>query len=82
MPCYFKRETYNPVTFNGGTDLLGTWGHVERRLRLQAVRERLLRDARASAHVLVRAVCAGADQTDLDLVGPTVLLGSFTWFQL
>lgn len=35
----------------------------------------LLDDARAPAHVLVRAVGARADQADLDVDGPAVLLG-------
>lgn len=44
--------------------------------------QRLFRDVRAPTHILVRAVRAGADQADLDLVWPTVLLGSITWTQL
>lgn len=32
-------------------------------------------DAGAPAHVFVRAVGAGADQTDFDVYGPAVLLG-------
>ena len=72
-------KTYNPVAFDGGTDLLGSWRDVERGFRLQSVVESLFRDVRASAHVFVRAVCAGTDQTDLDLVRPAVLLGALAY---
>ena len=41
--------------------------------------ESLFRNVRASAHVFVRAVRAGTDQTDLDVVWPAVLLGVFAY---
>ncbi|KAJ8956724.1 hypothetical protein NQ318_014079 [Aromia moschata] len=74
----FGEHTRYPVPLDGSPHLLGARCHVERYGRLDAVRHRLLGYAGAPAHVLVGAVGAGADQADLDLVWPAVLLGVLT----
>lgn len=66
--------TYDSVALDRGADLLGAGGDVERGFGLEPVLHGLFGDARAPAHVLVRAVRAGADQADLYLVRPAVLL--------
>jgi len=63
------------IASNGGTDLLRSGGDGELALEVEAVVERLLHDGSRARHVLVRRVGARADETDLDLVGPAVLLG-------
>lgn len=74
--------TYYSVTLDRGTNLFRAWRDIERRFRFQSIIDGLLSDISATTHVLVRAVRAGADQPDLDLVRPAILLGSFTWFEL
>ena len=64
------------VTLNGGTDLLGTRGDSEGRLGLDTVVEGITSDRGGTGHILVRGVGARANQTDLELLGPAVLLDS------
>jgi hypothetical protein len=60
------------VTLNGGANLLGTGSDGEDGLGLDAVVESVLGNGSGTAHVLVRGVGARADQTDLELLGPTI----------
>jgi hypothetical protein len=64
------------VTLNGGTDLLGTRGDSEGRLGLDTVVEGITSDRGGTGHILVRGVGARTNQTDLELLGPAVLLDS------
>ena len=68
-------KTHEAVALNGGANLLGAGRDGKGRLGLEAVVERLLGDAGGARHVLVGAVCAAADEADLDLGGPAVLGG-------
>lgn len=77
-----RMYTYYSVTLDRGTNLFRAWCDIERRFRFQSIIDGLLSDISATTHVLVRAVRAGTDQADLDLVRPAILLGSFTWFEL
>ena len=63
------------VPLDGGSDLLAAGGDVEGALGLEALVQSLLHQRGHSAHVLVAGVCAGADETILDLERPLVLLG-------
>jgi hypothetical protein len=60
------------IALNGGANLLGTGSDGEEGLGLDAVVESVLGNGSGTAHVLVRGVGARADQTDLELLGPTV----------
>ena len=62
------------VTGNGSPDLLGTGGDGELGLGLQTVSLGLLGNGGRSGHVLVGRVGARSDQTDLELLGPVVVL--------
>merc|ERR1719239_366672 len=64
------------VPLDGGPDLLAARSDVEGALGLEALVQRLLHQRAHSAHVLVAGVCAGADQTVLDLQRPALGLGS------
>ena len=61
------------VASDGSTDLLGTGGDREARLKVDAVVSSLLRDVGRAGHVLVRRVRARADESDLELLWPSVL---------
>ena len=63
------------VPLDGGPDLLAARSDVEGALGLEALVQRLLHQRGHSAHVLVAGVCAGADQTVLDLQRPALGLG-------
>ena len=60
------------VSLDGSSDLLGSGGDGEERLGLESVREGLGGDGSRSGHVLVRRVGARSDQSDLELLGPSV----------
>ena len=62
------------ITGDSGTDLLGTGGDSELRLNIQTVIGGLLGDESGTRHVLVGRIGTGADQANLELMGPTVLL--------
>lgn len=62
------------ITGNGGANLLGTGGDSEDRLGLETVVQSVTRDGGATGHVLVRRVGARANQTDLQVLGPVVVL--------
>jgi hypothetical protein len=64
------------VTLNGGTNLLRTGGDSEGSLGLDTVVEGITGNGGSAGHILVRGVGARADQTDLELVGPAVVLDS------
>lgn len=61
-----------PIAGNGGANLLGTRGDNEGRLGLEAVVKSITGDRGTARHILVRGVGAGADQTDLELLGPAI----------
>jgi hypothetical protein len=61
---------------NSSPDLFRPRGNEENRLGLDAVVESITGNASSAVHVLVRAVGAGSDQADLELLGPVVVLGS------
>ena len=60
------------ITLNGSTDLLRARGDSEHRLGLDAVVQSVPGDGRSTGHILVRGIGAGANQTDLELLGPLV----------
>lgn len=62
------------ISLDGGTNLLGTRRHGEQRLSLDTVVKSILSNGSRTAHVLVRGVGAAADQANLQLLGPFVLL--------
>jgi hypothetical protein len=64
------------VTLNGGTDLLRTRGDSEGRLGLDTMVEGITSDRGGTGHILVRGVGARTNQTDLELLGPAILLDS------
>ena len=64
------------IAGNGGANLLGTGGDDESGLGLEAVVESVTGDGSSAGHILVGGVGARADKTDLELLGPVVLLGS------
>lgn len=70
-----RDSTYNSVSLDGGSDLLGPWRHVEGYLGLETVLQRLLSDCSAARHVFVAGVGAAADQSDTDVHGPARFLG-------
>lgn len=41
----------------------------------------LFHDASTSSHIFIWRICAWTDETDLDFIGPVVLLGSFSQFR-
>jgi hypothetical protein len=65
---------HESVTGNGSPDLLGTGGDGELGLGLQTVSLGLLGNGSRSRHVLVGRVGARSDKTDLELLGPVVVL--------
>jgi len=65
---------HESVTGDGSPDLLGTGGDSELGLGLQTVSLGLLGDGGRSGHVLVRRVGARSNKTDLELLGPVVVL--------
>ena len=62
------------VPLDGGSDLLTAGGDVECSLRLETLGQSLLHQTGHPGHVLVAGVCAGTDQTVLDLERPSVVL--------
>lgn len=65
--------TYDSVTFDCSTDLLGAGGDVKGGFCLESVLHSLLGDVSASAHVFVRAVRAGANEANFDFIWPAIL---------
>ena len=61
------------VARNGGSNLLRPGRDGEAGLGLDAVLGSLFRNARSPAHVFVRGVGAGADQSDAELNRPLVV---------
>lgn len=61
------------VTFDGGTNLIGTGSDGELGLGLETVRGGLAGDRSGAGHVLVRRVSARTDEGDLEFLGPVVL---------
>lgn len=68
----FLKSLELAIALDGSTDLLGTGRNSEERLRLQTVVDSVLGDRGSTGHVLVRRVGARADQTDLELLRPSV----------
>ncbi len=68
----FLKSLKLAIALDGSTDLLGTGSNSEERLRLQTVVDSVLGDGGSTGHVLVRRVGARADQTDLELLRPSV----------
>ena len=68
------------VALNRGANLLRTRGNSEERLGLDAVIKSITCNRRSTGHVLIRGVCARADQTDLELLRPVVGLDSLGEF--
>lgn len=62
------------ITFNGGTDLLGTGGNGELGFDLNSMIGSLLGDGSRAGHILIRRVGARTDESNLELLGPVVLL--------
>lgn len=62
------------VTLDGGTNLLGSGGHGEERLGLDAVVESITGNGSSAGHILVGGVGARSNETDLELRGPVVFL--------
>lgn len=62
------------ITGNGGANLLGTGSNSEDRLGLETVVQSVTGDGGATGHVLVRRVGARANETDLQVLGPVVVL--------
>lgn len=62
------------ISLNGSANLLRSRCDSEHALGLDTVVKRILSNRGGTAHVLVRGVCAGTDQTDLELLRPLVLL--------
>lgn len=62
------------IAGNGSANLLGTGGDGEDGLSLDTVVDGVTSDGGSSGHVLVRGVGARADETDLELLGPVVIL--------
>ena len=70
------QSSHLSITGNGSTDLLGTGSDSELALRLESVFGSLLDDRDGARHVLIRRVGAGANQANLELRRPAVLLNS------
>lgn len=64
------------VTLNGGANLLGTRSNSVDGLGLDTVVQGIASDGGRAGHILIRGVGARADETDLELSGPAVLLNS------
>lgn len=64
------------ITLDGSANLLRTGSDSESSLGLDAVVEGITGNGSSTGHVLVRGVGARSDKTDLELLGPTVLLDS------
>lgn len=60
------------VTFDSGTNLLGTGSDSELGLGLETVRGSLTGDRSRTGHVLVRRVGARTDEGNLEFLGPVV----------
>lgn len=60
------------ITLDGGTDLLGTGGDGEQRLRLDTVVQGVAGNGSGAGHVLVGGVSARTDQSDLEVLRPLV----------
>lgn len=68
------KSSHLTVTGDSGTDLLGTRSDRELALGLQTVVVSLTGDRRSAGHVLVRRVRARANECNLELRWPLVLL--------
>lgn len=66
------------VTLDGSANLLGTRSDSEARLGLDTVVEGITGNGSTTSHILVRGVGARADQANLELLGPLVVLDSLT----
>jgi len=62
------------VTLNGSTDLLRARSDSELALNIETMLSSFTGNRSRARHVLVRRVSAGTDESDLEFLGPVVLL--------